>query len=427
MAEAGTIETAAPAASTGGAGIRFLLGSLALQNLGRRKARTLLLLAAVAICSGAVFTGAVLMRSIETSMAVGFTRLGADMLVVPAGTLTNITAALLTAEPTDLTLDASMLDRLSQPQGRAEGGAAIDLSHRCARATGTATKSVDLIAFDPARDITVQPWLEQHLDRPLRKGDVIVGGRREEPLGSELLLFGEPLTVYGKLGKTAVGTHERGLFITLRDPGRAARRPCSRSAARKAPLEPNKLSGVLLELAPGATTQQVRFAILANFPGVKVVAGESMLTSIRQGLAALLDGVLALMVVMFVSTGADGQRPVLGDHHRAAPRARPAQGDRRAPRPDHRHAADRSRAGDRRRRAHGLRAGRAADARLRAFPGLLSRQHRHSLRLAGHGHDGPHRAGLHSARRPDRRGWARSIPAWRASRREPYDLIRSEG
>jgi hypothetical protein len=51
----------------------------------------------------------------------------------------------------------------------------------------------------------------------------------------------------------------------------------------KAPLEPNKLSGVLLQLAPGATAQQLRFGILANLPSVKVVSGESMLTSIRQG------------------------------------------------------------------------------------------------------------------------------------------------
>ena len=122
-----------------GAGIRFLLGSLALQNLGRRKARTLLLLAAVAICSGAVFTGAVLMRSIESSMDVGFTRLGADMLIVPEGTLTNITAALLTAEPTDLTLDASMLDRL--PASRASGRSApqLDLSDRSLGLWRTAT------------------------------------------------------------------------------------------------------------------------------------------------------------------------------------------------------------------------------------------------------------------------------------------------
>jgi putative ABC transport system permease protein len=280
--------------------IRFLLGSLALQNLGRRKARTLLLLAAVAVCSGAIFTGAVLMRSIETSMAVGFTRLGADMLVIPSGTLTNITAALLTAEPTDLTLDTSVLPRLERLKGVRK--AAPQLIFRTdASGYGRGGELIDLIAFDPDRDITVQPWLEQHLDRPLRPGDVIMGGRREEPIGSELLLFGRPLTVYGKLGKTAVGTHERGLFITfatldeLRD---VMRQVCG----TKAPLEPDKLSGVLLELAPGATTQQVRFAALANFPGIKVVSGESMLTSIRQGLAALLNGVLGLMVIMFVST-----------------------------------------------------------------------------------------------------------------------------
>jgi putative ABC transport system permease protein len=277
-----------------------LLGSLALQNLGRRKARTLLLLAAVAVCSGAIFTGAVLMRSIETSMAVGFTRLGADMLVIPSGTLTNITAALLTAEPTDLTLDTSVLPRLERLKGVRK--AAPQLIFRTdASGYGRGGELIDLIAFDPDRDITVQPWLEQHLDRPLRPGDVIMGGRREEPIGSELLLFGRPLTVYGKLGKTAVGTHERGLFITfatldeLRD---VMRQVCG----TKAPLEPDKLSGVLLELAPGATTQQVRFAALANFPGIKIVSGESMLTSIRQGLAALLNGVLGLMVIMFVST-----------------------------------------------------------------------------------------------------------------------------
>ena len=280
--------------------IRFLLGSLALQNLGRRKARTLLLLAAVAVCSGAIFTGAVLMRSIETSMAVGFTRLGADMLVIPSGTLTNITAALLTAEPTDLTLDISVLPRLERLKGVRK--AAPQLIFRTdASGYGRGGELIDLIAFDPDRDFTVQPWLEQHLDRPLRPGDVIMGGRREEPIGSELLLFGRPLTVYGKLGKTAVGTHERGLFITfatldeLRD---VMRQICG----TKAPLEPDKLSGVLLELAPGATTQQVRFAALANFPGIKIVSGESMLTSIRQGLTALLNGVLGLMVIMFVST-----------------------------------------------------------------------------------------------------------------------------
>jgi putative ABC transport system permease protein len=282
------------------AGIRFLLTRLALQNLGRRTARTALIVMAVAICAGAILTGVVLLRSIEGSMTVGFTRLGADMLVVPQGTLTNITAALLTAEPTELTFDDTMLGRLSSLKGIRR--TAPQLVFRTeASGYGPADEPVDIIAFDPARDLTVQPWLDSRLDRPLRAGDVIIGGRREEPLGSEILIFGRPLTVYGKLGKSAVGTHERGLFIafaTLDDLRTIMQQICG----KKAPLEPNKLSGVLVELAPGTTSQQARFAILANLPDVKVVSNESMLTSIRQGLAVLLDGTLALMLVMFAST-----------------------------------------------------------------------------------------------------------------------------
>jgi putative ABC transport system permease protein len=260
----------------------------------------LLLVAAMTVCSGALLTGAVLMWSIEASMAIGFTRLGADMLIVPAGTLTNITAALLTAEPTDLTIDGEMLPRLTALKGVRKTAPQL-IFRTDASGYGRGGDLVDLIAFDPARDITVQPWLERHLDRPLREGDVIVGGRREEALGAELLIFGRPLMVYGKLGKTAVGTHERGLFITFETLS-SLREVMQQICGTKPALEPNKLSGVLLELAPGATTQQVRFAALANFPGIKVVAGDTMLTSIRQGLAGLLNGMLGLMAVMLVST-----------------------------------------------------------------------------------------------------------------------------
>jgi putative ABC transport system permease protein len=281
-------------------GIAFLLASLALQNLARRKARTLLLVAAVAVCSGAVFTGAVLMLSIESSMAVGLTRLGADMLLVPTGTLTNITAALLTAEPTDLTLDDGVLARIETLKGVQRAAPQLIFRTDAAGYRGRGDL-LDLIAFDPARDITVQPWLEQRLDRPLRNGDIIVGGRREDALGSQLLLFGWPLTVYGRLGKTAVGTHERGVFLTFATLAEM-RMTMQQICGAKAPLEPNKLSGILLQLKPGATSEQVRFTVLANFPDIKVVSGESMLTSIRQGLSSLLSGVLALMAIMFVSS-----------------------------------------------------------------------------------------------------------------------------
>jgi putative ABC transport system permease protein len=273
---------------------------LAIQNLGQRKARTSLLVLAVAISCGAVFLGAVLMLGIRQSMEVGFTRLGADLLVVPQGTLTNITAALLTAEPTDQTLDRSIIDELAKVKG-VQRVAPQFIVRTHVPEIGGHHGVTDLMAFDPERDISVTPWLAEKIERPFRKGDVIVGGRREERIGDRLLLFGRSFTVYGRLERTGVGPHENGIFMSFEtfDSLRDIIRGGSEASAA---LDRDKISGALIELAPGASAKQARFAMLAKFPGLKVVVGESMLTSIRQGLEALLNGVITLLLIMFISS-----------------------------------------------------------------------------------------------------------------------------
>lgn len=276
------------------AGLRWLLGSLALQNLGRRKVRSFLLIAAVAIGSGVVFTGATLMRSIDTSMTLGFTRMGADMMVVPDGALTNITAALLTVEPTELVLDADAFDKAAIASvERVAPQKIVRVEHS---GIGDHHEQVDLVGFDPARDFTIQPWLAEKLNRPIQGDDVIMGASRAAPLGSQILIFGKPHTVYGRLGRTGVGIHERGVFMSM------AALDALADKVKAAVLAPGKVTGFLLELAPGAAALQARFAILSTLKGVKVVTGDSSLTGIRQGLSALLSGILALMVLMFFST-----------------------------------------------------------------------------------------------------------------------------
>lgn len=343
-------------------GIGSLLASLALQNLGRRKARSFLLIAAVAVASGVIFTGATLMRSIDRSMEVGFTRLGADLMVVPEGALTNITAALLVVEPTDLTVAGDLFAKT--PLVSVRRAAPQRIARVLGSGVGSPHDSVDLVAFDPALDFTIQPWLVEKMSRPIGPGDVILGAGRDGALGSQLLIFGKPHTVYGRLGRTGVGTHERGLFMTFASlDALVAGRPAAPAAAvpgaghaghnhhettadkggvpAPLPAGPDmpaghgshdshtghgahaaheghgaaasaaapapgpvrgQVTGFLVELAPGATSLQARFAILSSLKGVKVVSGDSTLSGIRQGLSALLNGILALMVLMFAST-----------------------------------------------------------------------------------------------------------------------------
>ncbi|QRG04681.1 ABC transporter permease [Xanthobacter dioxanivorans] len=281
-------------------GARFLILRLALQNLGRRRTRTGLILAAVAISSAIAFAGAVMMRSIETSMEVGFSRLGADLMVVAQDALANITVALLTVEPTDSTVPAGLLEMADIPGiGRATPQRVFRTS---LSGVGGHGESVDLIGFDPDTDFTVQPWILERLPRAMGPRDIIVGAARSLPLGSEVVIFGTPFRVYGKLSPTGVGTHERGVF--LHATGLLALGPAilARTGVTPPMLDPARVSGFLIELSPGAGELQVRFALLSRLAGIKVVTGASLLTGIRQGLAALLGGVVALVTLMFAST-----------------------------------------------------------------------------------------------------------------------------
>ncbi len=130
---------------------RFLLLRLAAQNLGRRLLRSLFLGLAVMIAVGVGFSGAVIGWALQDGITTSFSRMGADLVIVPLGALVNITNTLFTVQPTDL--DESLGEKL-----RAIPGVAKVAPQRLARA-GVEGHAVTLIAYDPARDFTSEPWL----------------------------------------------------------------------------------------------------------------------------------------------------------------------------------------------------------------------------------------------------------------------------
>lgn len=251
---------------------------LAVQNLGCRPVRTTLLGAAVAISVGAVFATVVLRQAIQDSLTLGFSRMGADVLIVPRDTMVNLTPALLTVEPSPHTLDASLADEVARMPG--VDMVAPQRRFRVPLPAAGHVREVDLVAFDPQRDFTVLPWLKERLERPMQNGDVLIGARREEPLSSQMTLHGQPLTVYGRLGQTGVGPFDHALFVTFDTVG---------DMGKALDHDPCKVSALLVRLDVGTTPEQVRFA-LAGRPEVKVVVGTSLFTSVRQALTALLLG-----------------------------------------------------------------------------------------------------------------------------------------
>ena len=103
---------------------QFLLFRLAAQNLGRRRLRALLLGLAVMLAVGVALASFVGGWALRGGVVTSFSRMGADIVVVPRGTLVNITSTLLTVQPTDQELDAELADRLRSSSRRRRRSAA---------------------------------------------------------------------------------------------------------------------------------------------------------------------------------------------------------------------------------------------------------------------------------------------------------------
>lgn len=214
-------------------------------------------------------------------MSAQLDRLGADFLVAPRDATVNLTAALLTVEPTTQTLDARTVEQITQLAGV---DVAAPQRYFAIPAGDSAHGDLDIIAFDPSRDFTVRPWLVEKLDRPMGRDDVIVGGRRPESVGTSLPVLQRTLTVYGKLGLTGVGPFERSLFMSFET---------AQDLLLNSDAEAGRATGVLVRLKPAAASEQFRFAA-ARLSDAQVVMGNGIQTAVRQNLTLILGSLTLL-------------------------------------------------------------------------------------------------------------------------------------
>lgn len=298
---------------------RSLLVRLAAQNVARHGLRGIFLGAAVMLGVGIAFASFVGGWALREGMAISFSRMGADLVLVPRATLVNITSSLLTVQPTDETLPAELGQRIG-----ALAGVARVAPQRITPAL-VEGQHANLIAFDPAHDFSVLTWVEDRRQGPL--DGLILGGRLAGQLGASLSVCGLPLRVDGRLGKTGVGPFDESYFVSFQTlaaivsfcgsvavaRGSAAAPPSEAQPASAIPgmrrdeahqclpdLPPGRVSAFLVQLAPGAKVEDVKFA-LAQLPDVRIVEGNTVLTSSRQALSTLLIGIGAFTALQLLA------------------------------------------------------------------------------------------------------------------------------
>ncbi|HUO76726.1 MAG TPA: hypothetical protein VMU21_04030, partial [Thermodesulfovibrionales bacterium] len=192
---------------------RLNIISFAVKNLRRKIVRTVLLVLAVTVVTGTLFSATLFISSMQNALKIGTYRLGADVLVVPDKYLSEARAALLAGEPTNFLMDRSVLDRVRDVEGVKR--ASPQLFIKPTSFTCCFNVNAFLVAFDPKSDFTVTPWLEKNLKKPLVGNEIITGRGLPVIAGDSIPFFGTLFKVVGTMEPTGMKFFDQSVFMTM--------------------------------------------------------------------------------------------------------------------------------------------------------------------------------------------------------------------
>jgi putative ABC transport system permease protein len=271
---------------------------LALKNIEDNAFRSWI----VAICAGLVVAfiiGATLViNGSQESMQKVTERLGADITVIPSGNQTIVEQAFLMGVPVDIWMDRDIVEEIAAMDGVAIVSPQLFLS-TMRGASCCSVSDMFMVAYDPATDFTVHPWMEENLGRELTLGEAIGGVYISDSEGrDDILVYGYSIELLGNLEPTGSGL-DQSLFFTYETAMDIARHS-PMQAERELIINPNAISTALVRLEDTADPFLVAQEIEASIPGINAITSANLFREQRERVDSLVNSVTSLSVIAWV-------------------------------------------------------------------------------------------------------------------------------
>jgi putative ABC transport system permease protein len=259
---------------------------IALKNIKGNVVKSLTIFLCVLGISAFFVATTLVVQGAQNSLERGLERLGADLLVVPAGAENKIESALLMGTPIKLWMPEEYLGKIAQVEGVAAVSPQIYLqslfgAHCCA------VSEMFMVAFDPETDFSVTPWLQKNLGRGLAKGEVIGGSHVFLPEGEQyIMLYGYNLDLKGTLEPTGIGI-DATLFMT-KETAEELAKWSTKTAVEPLEVPPDSMSSVMVKVKPGVNPHAVAVQISRDIEGVVPIESPNLFGRFRQQMLGLL-------------------------------------------------------------------------------------------------------------------------------------------
>jgi len=271
---------------------------LAWKNANGNAFRSWTIVLCAALMAGLAVSSTIVIGGARNSLHVAKERLGADIIVVPAGTEHAMENAFLMGVPAAAWMPRNSLDRIAATPGVEAVSPQLFLS-TLRGALCCSVPEMFLVAYDPATDFTLKPWLEEHLEDGLHLGEAVGGAFVYVPADpGTILVYGYEIDLKRSLEPTGTGL-DQSMFFTFETANEIARLS-SVQAEQELTIPGDEVSAVMVKLSPGADTHQVAQQIQQTLPQVATVESTNLFHSQRVQITGLLRSVLVLLGVAWL-------------------------------------------------------------------------------------------------------------------------------
>ncbi|WP_243856669.1 MULTISPECIES: FtsX-like permease family protein [Actinomyces] len=270
-------------------------------NLRGYPARTAALLALTGLMAVAAFGGGLVIQGVRQGLDLARTRLGADILVTPedTGTGFNPQQALLTAEPDYFYMDADVVAQVAAVEGVRRVSAQLYLA---SAKSSCCSSRLQLIAFDPATDFTIQPWIADSRggagdDGGVGDMEVVVGAN--VTISDSLTLFDHDLRIAGQLAPSGTSL-DSAVYMTRDTFATVLKASFDKNLNRYGYVNADDVvSAVTVDLADDADPDAVAAAIAAQVYGVTVTTASGMVAGVAASLESAARTVTAIVALIW--------------------------------------------------------------------------------------------------------------------------------
>jgi len=251
------------------------------------------------LISGFLLATTLLARGQQYSLKVGLERLGSDLMIVPIEKRSGAEAAFLIGKPvSNCWMPEENLAKVAKLEGVARVSPQLYLES-LAGAACCAAWELFIIAIDPETDFTIQPWLKEKLNIPLRMGEVIGGQFVFVPEETQIfMLYGTELNLIANLEPTGTGLDQTAFIST--ETARMMARESITKAMMPLEIPEGKISAIQVKVQPGYSIEDVSSRITQELPGVFVITSLELTRTIQHQTVGLFRALLTIMVFIWL-------------------------------------------------------------------------------------------------------------------------------